>query len=256
MPYRKPYRAKKRTYKKRAWKNNNTGNKKRFRKTYNRNTQNRIKTYIDNPFPASIMTRQNCSQSGVVLTQSAIGAPEYDLLCKIQASGPWQQSGLTSENVQYHRIYTSYYDKWMAHYAVLQIRVHNTGSDDCKVVLGLSDDQTQVTDLQSANVNIDEAGMLPFTQSKILESDGGSRYNRGTFNFKINITKWIKRMGVNPAQAYGNLNAGVVPQLYPILWMAFETVDGANPAKVNVTSKMTLYNRYFERQDDQLAKGQ
>lgn len=250
MVYRK-----RKVYKKR--KTSLTGRKGKFQRTYRKNSYNRVKTYIDNPFPGSIKTRQNCAQSGATYLQSVTNVPSYLELAKVVPTLPFglvTGGANSNESIQFHTIYTKFYSFWKPSYASLQFTFHNQGTGDVKVVCGLADDQLMPSKMATALVSIDEAGMQPYTQSKILESTGGSRYNRHTFNFKISIAKWQKRMALTDAQTIAQLSGGGLPQQFPVAYCAIQGADGTNLANLQVSSKMVMYNRYFDRKDAFIAK--
>jgi hypothetical protein len=248
MPYYK--KSRKRTYKK---KRSNRLARKGFKKRWNRNKQNQVKTYIGNPFPGRIKVKQNVSQCGTTINQSNINSVTYKSLINLYQSFPFQQSGMTNESAQWHRIYTNYYDKFQVEFAYISVTIMNTGIDDCKVVAAISDDQDIVGNMQNNNVNISEATMQPWSQSRTLEANGGSRYNRTTFNFKFNLGTWAKRNNVTDAQRYGYLGGSTTPVLYPQLYLALQSVQGNNLATINVQSKVSFYSSYFDRQDASIA---
>lgn len=251
MPYYK--KSRKRNYKKRK---SNHLRRKGFKKVYRRNYQNTVKTYQGNPFPGKLKVKQNVSQCGVILQQSQAGAPTYEDIANLYQSFPFQQSGLTNETAQWHRIYTDYYDKFRVEYAYVSLTITNSGQDDVKVVAAISDAESIVSDMQTANVNISEAAMQPWAQSRNLESSGGSRYNRCTFNFKFNLNTWAKRNDIIDTQRYGFLQGSTTPIKYPVLYLAFQSIEGNNLAKINVQTRLSFYSTYFDRQDQEISKVQ
>lgn len=148
MAYGKGYRKKR--------KSNSKYSKKKFDKTYSKNRQNSVNTKVGDPFPPQIATRNNWAETSADIAQALPGAPTVQTMLKLgSAYDPAAAPGLNQESIQYHNIYSRYYSQYCVTYVKVNIKWRNTGSNDARVICGISDDQNPVW----TNVNMNEFQM-------------------------------------------------------------------------------------------------
>ena len=242
-----------RTYRKKRKTTYATGarTKKRFRRP---NTGNKISVKVGNPWPRSIVTKNNWCENAFYLEQTAVGTPNYFSALRLNSAyDPNLNPALGQESVQYHSIYRRYYDQYIVQYVTIEMQVRNQGNSDCRILAGIADDQNMVQNMTVGPVSTAEAEMQSNVQTKILEGDQGSRYNRGKMYFKFSVTAWNKRMqrALNSQSALVNAS----PTIYPILWVGIDS-EGTNTAKVNIDFKASFTTRYFDRQQAAIMKAQ
>jgi len=246
MPY--TYK-KKRTYRKR--KNNTRTTKSRFKKSYSSNRQNALVTKVGHPFPPNLATKNNWAETSVDIAQALPGTVfQANMLRLNSAYDPALSTALGQESVQYHNIYNRYYAKYYVSYVKVNLKWRNTGNNDCRIVAGISDQTNPIF----LNVNMNEFQMAKYTQTKVLESDQGSRYNRGNMTFKLNLNHWAKRNKFNAENVSAAVNAN--PTQYPTLWFAIQSEDDAQTALAKVDITATFYTKYNQRIESTIMKAQ
>ena len=232
-------------------KGNSKYSKKKFNKTYSKNRQNTVNTKVGNPFPPQIATRNNWAETSADIAQIIPGSLTWNTLLKLgSAYDPAASPGLSQESVQFHNIYSRYYSQYCVTYVKVNLKWRNTGQNDARIVCGISDDQNPTF----TNVNMNEFQMANYTQTRVLEADQGSRYNRGNMTFKFNLNKWKKRNKINPEDW-----ASVVatdPAKYPILYYAIQSESPAQTALVKVDITATYYTKYSRRNQTNIMKAQ
>ena len=253
------YYKKNKNWTKKYRKGKSTYNKRKFRKTYNKNYQNTKYLYIDEPFPPSIKTRQNWSRASTILAQGTANQQMViEALRLSSAHDPAISIGGSQEAVQYHNVYSRYYDYYTASYATITIKLRNVGEIDMRVACAIADNQNTASEMITTAVNQDEIEMQKYTQSRLLEADQGSRYNRGTMSFKFNLNTWAKRNKVDPSAHSSQV--ALDPNTYPLFYIAYVNdqpqLAGSSPGQIVADIKMTLWNRYHERQQASLMKAQ
>ncbi len=249
MPYyKKSYRKKKKTSSK--------GKRKRFQKSFNHNNQNALFSYKGNPFPSCSLVKGNWVQSNGIVTQASVGLSQFQSLMNLgSAWDPNVSAGLGQEAVQFHNIYATYYQKYTVNYVSIEIMIRNavTSQDDCRVTCMCLDDQNQIAAM-AGNVSADEISMQKYTQTRVLEADPGSRYNRCKLNFKFNVNKWRKRLKVDPENASALINAN--PTTFPIFAIMVQSDGAANQARIRYDLKTTYWTKYHTVDSSAIAKAQ
>jgi len=248
MPYKR-YAKKKKYYRKKT----SYLRKGRFKKTYQKNRQNARRTKVGQPFPACLSIRNNWCENSADIAQAQPGAPTSATMIKLgSAYDPAASGGFTQESIQYHNIYRRYYAQYCVNYVKVSLKWRNTGTNDARIICGIADDQA-VPPL-FGNVNINEFEMQPYTQARVLESDQGSKYNRGTMTFKFNLNQWAKRMKIDPESRSATVLND--PLYYPVLWYAIQSENVATTALVKVDIQATFYTEYSKRLQQAIMQGQ
>lgn len=242
---------KKRRYshkRKRTWKSKYSSkySNSKFRRSYHRNKQNTRMVKVGAPFPPCIATKNNWAETSADIAQATPGAPTVQTLLNLNSAfDPAAAPGLSQESVQYHDIYTRYYSDYTVTYVKVNLKWRNTGTNDCRIVCGIADDSQ--TPGQMGSINMNEMQMQNYTQTRVLESDQGSKYNRGNMTFKFNIAKWWKRMKLDPEDYSSTTPSN--PLQSPVLWYAIKSENAALTALCKVDITATFYTKYSRRRD-------
>lgn len=241
-----PYYSKKRYPKRKRF--TTKGKASRFTKRYSTpNKQNKTYVKVGNPFPQAIQTKNNWAENNYTITQTGIVNPKYFGALRLNSAYDTNlDPAFNQESVQFHKIYSRYYDQYSVSYVTIAVKMRNTGTSDCRIVMGISDDQNTVTAMTAGNVTTAEATLQQQTQTRLLEANQGSRYNRSVMYFKYSVNAWNKRMHTNPAAASSVVNNS--PAAYPLLWVGIAS-EGTAPGVAALDFKATFTTRYFDRQD-------
>jgi len=247
-------------YKKKTRKNyrkkSSYGNNSRFTKKYTRNTHNkRAGKAVLEPFPAVLKVRSNWASIADVLEQTVKNELQiFDLVKLSSAKDPSSATG-NQEAVQYHNLYSRYYGVYQATYVTVKIALRNTGPLDMRVVAGIADNPAAVANMQTAGVNIEEMEMQKYTQSRVLESGSGSKYNRAYMTFKFNITKWAKRNNIDPEDSSSSVASD--PGETPVLYIGIindNSPSASVVSSITADTKMIMWTKYSERKQEAIMK--
>lgn len=236
--------------KRRFRKSSSQASTKKYFKKYNTNVSNMMNTNVPYPFPPQIKLKQNWAETSVDLSQALPGGPTIGGMLRLSSAyDPALSPVLNQESVQWHDLYSRYYSEYKVTYILVNILARNTGTNDCRLLFGIADDQVVPGNI-TANMN--EMQMQNYTKTHILESDQGSRFNRANYTFKFNVARWAKRMNVDPDE-WASIVA-TDPTKYPVLWYALESENPATTALVKLDITAQVYNTYSRRNENALMQ--